>query len=227
MGYDIIFAQIGWNHTIEQDIALLRGAAILQNKSWGTIITWKYNNPPYLDTAENIYNQMRTSYEAGAEYIVIFNYPTYPEENQFGVMTDAHFEALEKFWNDIVTNPAWFMAKQKPKRRWCCQRIMVGECETQQDTIWALWGPDEKSEQIWNISRQLLAQYGTALDIVYDDPEYPVTGKYQQIILLEPNNNIKSMKIIQKRFYCKRPVKYVIFTFWLTLYALMNLSEVN
>ena len=47
---------------------------------------------------------MVTSYETGAEYIIIFNYPTYTEENQYGAMTDEHFEALERFWNDIVTN---------------------------------------------------------------------------------------------------------------------------
>lgn len=182
MGYDTIFAQIGWNHTIEQDIALLRGAAILQNKSWGTIITWKYNNPPYLDTAENIYNQMRTSYEAGAEYIVIFNYPTYPEENEFGVMTDAHFDTLEKFWNDIVRNPAVVHGKTKAETALVLPKNYGWGMRNEQDTIWALWGPDEKSEQIWNISRQLLSQYSTALDIVYDDPAYPVTGKYQQII---------------------------------------------
>ena len=39
MGYDVIFAHAGWDHTLEQDIALVRGAANIQNKSWGTIIT--------------------------------------------------------------------------------------------------------------------------------------------------------------------------------------------
>jgi hypothetical protein len=45
-GYDVVLAQFGWNHTLAQDIALIRGAARLQNKSWGAIITWKYNKPP-------------------------------------------------------------------------------------------------------------------------------------------------------------------------------------
>ncbi|MDR2719460.1 MAG: hypothetical protein LBC03_01470, partial [Nitrososphaerota archaeon] len=45
-GYDIMLAEMGWNHTITQDIGLIRGAANLQNKSWGTILTWKYDQPP-------------------------------------------------------------------------------------------------------------------------------------------------------------------------------------
>ena len=74
VGYDVILAQFGWNHTIEQDIAAVRGAANLQNKDWGVIITWKYNHPPYLDTGEAIYEQLHNAYEAGAKYAVIFNY---------------------------------------------------------------------------------------------------------------------------------------------------------
>ena len=30
LGYDVVFAQLGWNHTLEQDIGLVRGAARLQ-----------------------------------------------------------------------------------------------------------------------------------------------------------------------------------------------------
>ena len=33
-GYDVVWAQVGWNHTLEQDIALARGAAKMQDKSW-------------------------------------------------------------------------------------------------------------------------------------------------------------------------------------------------
>jgi hypothetical protein len=178
MDYDVVFAQIGWNQTIAQYIALVRGAANLQNKTWGTMITWKYNHPPYLDTPENVYNQMVTSYETGAEYIIIFNYPTYPEENQYGAMTDEHFEALESFWNEIVTNPEVFHGSTEAEAVLVLPKNYGWGMRSLEDKIWAFWGPDENSEQIWNISRQLLAQYGTRLDIVYDDPAFPVTRKY-------------------------------------------------
>ena len=45
-GFDVMLAQFGWNNTVMQEIALARGAAKLQNKTWGTIITWKYDQPP-------------------------------------------------------------------------------------------------------------------------------------------------------------------------------------
>jgi hypothetical protein len=181
MGYEVVFAHLGWNLTLEQDIALVRGAANLQNKSWGTMITWKYNQPPYLDTAENIYNQMRTSYEAGANYTVIFNYPKYPKENQYGAMTDEHFEALERFWNEIVKNPDVVHGSTKAEAVLVLPKNYGWGMRSPQDKIWAFWEPDKNSQQIWTISRQLLTQYGTNLDIVYDDLAYPVTDRYQQI----------------------------------------------
>jgi hypothetical protein len=181
MDYDIVFAQLGWNHTIAQDIALIRGAANLQNKTWGTMLTWRYDNPPYLDTPENVYSQLEASYKAGADYIVIFNYPTYPEENQYGAMTEEHFEALENFWTNIVTNPDVVHGSTEAEAVLVLPRNYGWGMRNLDDKIWAFWGPDDNSEQIWNISRQLLAQYGTSLDIVYDAPAFPVTGKYTKI----------------------------------------------
>lgn len=180
MGYDVMLAQIGWNHTLEQDIGLVRGAANLQNKEWGTIITWKYEEAPYLDTPENILDQMVISYEAGADYIVVFNYPTYPEGNVYGAMTDEHFDALETFWNYITQNQIVHGSKMAEAVLVLPEGYGWG-MRNLQDKIWAFWEPDEKSEQIWTNIHQLLDQYGTSLDIVYNDPEYPVTGKYAQI----------------------------------------------
>ncbi|MHA1220049.1 MAG: hypothetical protein ACTSO5_15425, partial [Candidatus Heimdallarchaeaceae archaeon] len=84
-GYDVVLTQVGWNHSLNKNIALLRGAAKLQNKSWGEMITWKYYHPPYLDSGENIFEQMRIGYECGAKYFMIFNYPTL-EGNDYGIM---------------------------------------------------------------------------------------------------------------------------------------------
>ena len=40
-GYDTVLAEVGWNNTLNQEIALVRGAANFQHKDWGVIITWK------------------------------------------------------------------------------------------------------------------------------------------------------------------------------------------
>lgn len=181
-GYDVILAQLGWNHTLVQDIALVRGAARMQNRTWGTIITWKYDEHPYLDSPENIYQQLLMSHEAGAKYTVIFNYPQI-EGNPYGILTDDYFDMLEQFWNDVMVEPnrqdfpdysqAEAVLVLPPNYGWGMRRP--------DDRIWGFWGPDEKSPQIWEISRELLSQYDLRLDIVFDDPEFPVAEKYPHI----------------------------------------------
>lgn len=63
-GYDTIFAEFGSNQSTAQTIALARGAARIQNKTWGTIITWTYDQPPYLVNGEEMYSQLLTVYMA-------------------------------------------------------------------------------------------------------------------------------------------------------------------
>ena len=179
-GYDVMLAQFGWNNSYIQDIALVRGAARMQNKSWGAIITWKYNEPPYLDSGEEIYNQMHAAYEAGAEYVIIFNYPQI-EGNTYGILKDEHFEALEKLWNEVKKNPRNMPDVDQAEVAFELPRNYGWGIRHPEDWIWGFWGPDEKSPQIWENSRKLLSQYGIRLDIVYDDPAFPVTGKYPLI----------------------------------------------
>jgi hypothetical protein len=181
-GYDIILAQLGWNHTLTQDIALVRGAARMQNKTWGTIITWKYTEPPYIDSGENLYQQLLMSYEAGATYTVIFNYPQI-DDNPYGILTDEHFEWLERFWNDAMTEPN---RQAIPDYSQAEAALVLPQnygwgMRSENDGIWGMWGTDERSPQIWEISRKLLSEYDLRLDIVYDDPEFSVTGQYPKI----------------------------------------------
>ena len=174
-----MFGQIGWNHSLAQDIALLRGAANMQNKDWGAMITWKYNQLPYLDSGKEIYNQMVTAYEAGAKYITVFNYPQL-SDNPYGVMRDEHFEALRQFWNDAVNHKISHNSITADTVLVLPNNYGWG-MRNPADRIWGFWGPDEKSPLIWEQSRRLLAQYGLSLDIVYDDPNFSVAEKYTQI----------------------------------------------
>jgi hypothetical protein len=178
-GYDNLFAQLGWNESVNQQISLVRGAATMQNKDWGTIITWKYTQSPYLDTSENIYNQMVTSYNAGAKYIIIFDYPYNCTDNPYGIMTEKHFQSLEKFWNQILTKSTPNSAHAEaalvlPKDYgWGMRRL--------NDKIWGFWGPDNKSPIIWSNIQVLLNKYGLGLDIIYDDPVFPIQGNYTKV----------------------------------------------
>jgi hypothetical protein len=179
-GYDVVLAQLGWNNTLAQDIALVRGAARLQNKPWGTIITWKYNHPPYLDSGEAIYDQMRTAYECGAKYVVVFNYAE-DMTGPYGTLQDEHFDALEQFWNYVMQSSAVEQVSIEAEAVLVLPENYGWGMRDPEDKIWGLWGPDEKSQRIWELSQSLLDQYGLGLDIVYDDPEFPVEGKYDQI----------------------------------------------
>jgi hypothetical protein len=175
-GYDVVLTQLGNNASIIQEIDLTKGAANLQGKDWGTIITWKYDEAPYLDSGEEIYNQMVLSYQAGAKYIIIFDYPTI-DGNPYGVLTDDHFEAMQQFWQDITTQS---IQKIQAEAVLVLPHNYGWGMRNVADRIW-LWGPDEYCQQIWDISQTLIEQYGIKLDIVYDDSQFSIDGKYQQV----------------------------------------------
>ncbi|MCW4009359.1 MAG: hypothetical protein NWF05_01905 [Candidatus Bathyarchaeota archaeon] len=185
-GFDVVLTQFGWNMSTAQNIALTRGAAQMTNKSWGAIVTWRYENPPYLDTAEEIYNQLLLAYQSGAKYLTIFNYPTYPDDNKYGLLTDQHFVALEKLWNTVMndspaaTDTTNLNFSQAQAALVLPKNYGFG-LRNANDRIWGFWGADEYSAQILNITRTLIWMYGARLDIVYDDPALPVTDKYQTV----------------------------------------------
>ena len=177
-GYNAMFAELGWNVSVAEQIALVKGAARLQDKEWGVIITWKYDSAPYLDSGDQIYNQMLASYKAGAKYISIFNYPY--EGNFYGSMTDEHFNALQRFWKDITHNK--FEDLSKPDAALILPTNFGWGMRNPNDTIWGFWLTDNRTQQIAIVTSKLLTQYGARLDIVYDEPDYPISKvNYQQV----------------------------------------------
>jgi len=185
-GYDTVFVELGWNHDSRQHIGLCRGAANVQDKDWGTIIVWndrdlETNNTGYYKSGPEMLEDMYVSYETGARYIIIFNYPTNPPGNPYGILTDDHFDAMQQFWNYMEQNPENY-GKTTAKNALVLPENYAWGMRHLEDRIWGYWGPDEKSEQIWNLSQHLLDQHGFELDIVYDDPNYPLDDIYQEII---------------------------------------------
>ena len=142
-----------------------------------------YSHVPGIDLELNIvngselYNELMTAYMAGAQYAAIFDYPQI-DNNPYGILTDEHFTALQKFWNNIQT----LNVNSQAQAALVLPQDYGWGMRDPQDTIWGLWKPDATSVQIWNISQKLEAQYGLGSDIVYDDPMFPVQGKgYKQI----------------------------------------------
>jgi hypothetical protein len=196
-GYSTVFAEIGGNRTsVAEQIAEVKGAARMQNKDWGTIITWKYNLPPYLEGGDQIYDEMLTSYEAGAKYITIFDYP-YNQTiyggltnneflalkgfyNNYGVLTDSMFSAMQRFWNDVTTKK--FTDLSAPEAAFVLPHNFGWGIRNPNDTIWGFWLSDNRTQSIAIDISQLLIKYGPILDIVFDDSRYPVSNvPYQHV----------------------------------------------
>jgi len=179
-GYDTIFTEFGWNLSRAQHVGLCRGAADSQNKEWGTIITWTYDNPPYLLSGSEIFDDMVLAYEAKAKYIILFNFPYYPESNPYGILLEEHFTALEDFWNYKLKNSKDYGKKQGniafvlPKDYGWGMRFPG-------DKIWGLWEADKLSSVIWEKMNKLIELHSIQLDIIYEDPENNF-DKYSQII---------------------------------------------
>ena len=171
-GYNTLFAELGSNNSVTEEIAQVKGAARLENKDWGTMITWKYNQTPYLDSGDQIYNQMLTSYEAGAKYITVFDYP-YDQGNEYGTMTNDQFSAMQRFWNDVTQKK--FTDLSSPEAVLVLPKNFGWGMRQPNDTIWGFWTSDYRTQQTATITSKLLVQYGARLDIVYDDAAYPVT----------------------------------------------------
>ena len=181
-GYDVVLAEFGWNNTSEQQIASVRGAANLQSKDWGVIITWEYSQPPYLVNGTRMYEQMRLAYENGAKYIVVFNYPTFPEGNSFGILQDDHFEALQRFWNDTVNNQTLSQGVIKADTALVLPENYGWGLRNLQDNIWGLWQADTLSSQVWASMQNAIATYGSKLDIIYDNHMFSAEKNYTKII---------------------------------------------
>ena len=177
--YSAVLAEFGWNHSRPLHVGLCRGAAKAYNKDWGAIVTWTYNDTPYLESGEELYSDLKLAYNTGAKYAVVFSYPVI---GPYGILTEAHFDAMKDFVNYIHSNPRE-------------QGVIQGEVayvlpedygfgfRNPRDKIWGLWDADGLSEKVWNDVNMLIDQYDSRLDIVYSDPEGwgAVKSRYSQL----------------------------------------------
>lgn len=191
-GYDTIFVELGWNASATQQIALCRGAANVQGKDWGAIITWTYSEQPYIASALEIYHEMVKAYSAGAEYVIVFDFPKYPEDNKYGILSEDHFKAMKVFWEYTQTFPRenygqveGEVALVLPKDYGWGTRRTENFLE---DRIWGFWPEDEDTLIIGQNMNKLLSKYALKLDIIYDDPQFNYEEKYSEIFLW--NNTI-------------------------------------
>jgi hypothetical protein len=179
-GYNVIMAELGWNHSRQINIGLCRGAASAQGKQWGTIITWTYSKAPYIESAPQLYDDLVISYEAGAKYAVIFNYPN--NVTNYGILTEDHFKAIQNFWEYVKNNPQSF-GVQKANSAYVLPQDFGFGFRNPNDTIWGIWNGDDLSSKVWNDVNKLTNQHSFGLDIVYNDPQYlnGITSRYEKL----------------------------------------------
>jgi hypothetical protein len=168
-GYDTLFAEFGWNYSRQLNVALCRGAATVQDKDWGVIIAWTYTDPPYIESGKELYADLILAFENGAKYIVVLD--TNRNYTQ-GILEKEHLGALKQFWHYIQENPRQSgpvgdgVAYVLPKDYGYGFR-------GPNDKIWGLWEADSLSDGLCRAINNLLEDYGTKLDIIYDDGLQP------------------------------------------------------
>jgi len=124
---------------------------------------------------------MKTAYQAGAKYVIIFNYPTDPPGNPYGILTDEHFTAMETFWEMTRSPHQNSLQKVEVEAAFVLPKDYGWGMRTEDDGIWGVWEPDDKAPLIWENMNRLIEKYGLKLDIIYDDPQFDYVAKYPQV----------------------------------------------
>ena len=199
-GYNTVFTEFTGNQSRQIAISLCRGAAHTlgmnaghtTGQDWGVIITWKYFQSPFLEDANQLYNDMILAYENDAKYIIIFNSPgnqTAPmTPGTIGTLTQDHLNAMAKFWNYTKTNPRG--DSYPADTAYVLPKDYGFGMRGANDTIWGLWNADNQSATIWNETNNLISTYGSRLDIIYEtktDGE-AITLPYNHLIFWNGTN---------------------------------------
>ena len=127
------------------------------------MITWTYNDPPYIESGSELYEDMVLAYENGAKYILVFD----TNENYTeGILKEEHFEALEEFWQYTQAHPR--NSNQIEKRvAFVLPKDYGYGFRGPEDKIWGLWEDTNLSLEMCYHLGYFLEEYRMNLDIIY------------------------------------------------------------
>ena len=152
-GYDVILAELAWDNVRPLNIALVRGAATVHGKDWGIMITRSLNDTEHAESGQQMYNDMVLAYQNGAKYIVLFDYPNLAD----GILTQEHFDALQRFWNYAQNHPREPVQVQD-RFAYVLPKDYGFGFRGPNDKLWGLW-TDNQSAHIWrNLSSRGLVK---------------------------------------------------------------------
>jgi hypothetical protein len=168
-GYDTVFAEFGWNYSRLLNVHLVRGAATVQNKAWGVMITWTYTVPPYIESGVELFEDLKYAYDSGAEYIIVFDSN---EGWSQGILQEEHLEAMQQFWDYVKANPR---AENPASERvaYVLPEHYAYGFRGPEDKIWGLFPADDLASPLCVDLNKAMEQYGDRLDIIYDDSAFP------------------------------------------------------
>ena len=175
-GYDVVFTEFCTSNTQQLNIALARGAASVHGKEWGVMITRSIKEPTP-QTGKELYEDMVLAYQNGAKYIVVFDYPALQE----GILKQEHFEAIRQFWDYIQSHP-YAETPAGDRVAYVMPKDYGYGFRGPADKIWGLWEADNQSKLIWNQTKNLLQEYSTKLDIIYEECLQFDLSKYSKFI---------------------------------------------
>ncbi|MCW4046801.1 MAG: hypothetical protein NWE99_04465 [Candidatus Bathyarchaeota archaeon] len=183
LGYDVVFGEFVGNQSRQLAVSLTRGAAKTMHKDWGTMITWKYMQPPFVEEPLQLLRDMLLAYRNGAKYIIVFNSPgNNTATTKYGILTEAHLTAIKLFWTYTRLCPA---PQEFPaETAYVLPKDYGYGFRGPDDRIWGYFPPDALSPVVWNTSTILIREYGIRLDIVYETKidDYPVNLPYERLI---------------------------------------------
>ena len=164
-GYDTVFSEFGWNNSRQINIALCRGAATAQNKDWGIMITWTYDHPPYLENATQLYSDMKLAYDNGANYVVVFNSDGKSNE----ILGDDQLNAIKQFWQYTENNSREITLNARVA--YVLPNGYGFGFRGINDSMWGIWHDNSSNQQYTDINNSL-KQYGSKLDVVFNDSPF-------------------------------------------------------
>ena len=170
-GYDVVLCEFAWNHSRLLSVALNRGAARMQHKDWGVMITWTYWDPPHIESGDELYYDMVLAYLSGAKYLVVFSHPM--EGSWDETLTEEHLDAMNRFWRYVQANPrrSKIDGPTSTRTAYVLPKDYGWGFRGDEDKVWGLW-VDELSIKIGTDLNYLLHTHHISLDIIYDDPKY-------------------------------------------------------
>ncbi|MGA3291189.1 MAG: hypothetical protein ABSD42_13230 [Candidatus Bathyarchaeia archaeon] len=217
-GYNTVFAEFTMNYSQQFNVALCRGAATVQDKDWGVMITWKYTKPPYMENGTELYNDMTLAYENGAKYIIVFDSNANYTQN---VLTQnvsqqgqgGQLDAMKQFWQYVQSNPRT-ITPVIDRTAYVLPAAYGYGFRGPKDKIWGLWTNDSLTLDIGMSVATLLEMDGSNLDVVYPSETLESAG-YHNIIYwnntkLIPTPSPQSQQDTSLPFYATTVYLYAI-----------------